>query len=121
MKEHLKQYAFKPGQSGNPEGRPPTGRQLALACLERWLLTHGEEYMEALGKEALAKPIRFGRDILVPLFPKEMLITSKDGEGRVAIWRGLLEVGMSEKTDEVMQAVPAIEADCKEVTDVSNP
>jgi hypothetical protein len=59
--------------------------------------------------------------MLIPTMPKELLITSKDADGRVAVWRGLLDVGMSEKNDEVMQAMPAIEGDCKEVPDVSNP
>jgi hypothetical protein len=120
MKEHLKQFAFKPGQSGNPEGRPPTGRQLALACLERWLLAHGEEYMEALGKEALAKPIQFGRDILIPLFPKEMLITSRDGDGKTAIWHCLTEMAARASNGDATEQT-AIEADCKEVPDAGNP
>jgi hypothetical protein len=50
-----------------------------------------------------------------------MLITSKDADGRVAVWRGLLEVGMNEKNDEVMQAMPAMESNSKEVPDAGNP
>jgi hypothetical protein len=50
-----------------------------------------------------------------------MLITSKDADGRVAVWRGLLEIGMSEKNDEDLQAMPASEGDSKEVPDAGNP
>ena len=120
MKGELEKYEFKPGTSGNPKGRPPSGRQIALACLEKWLTDNGEAYMEALGKEAMAKPIQFGRDILIPLFPKEMLITSKDGDGKTAIWHCLTEMGVRALNADAT-AQTAIDVESKEVPDAGNP
>jgi len=113
MRDHLKQFAFKPGQSGNPEGRPPTGRQKALACLEKWLTDNGDAYMEALGKAAMERPIQFARDVLVPLMPKEMLITSKNVDGKPAVWKFLTNVGTGQAGSEPLP----IEAESHETTE----
>jgi Family of unknown function (DUF5681) len=115
MREHLKQFAFKPGQSGNPEGRPPTGRQKALACLEKWLTDNGDAYMEALGRAAMERPIQFARDVLVPLMPKEMLITSKNVDGMPPMWKFITEVATGQAGGGQM----AIEAESRETTECS--
>jgi len=121
MLEDIKKFQFKKGQSGNPKGRPPTGRQHFLACFDAELLKHGEVIARNMIRDGKKKPIQFGRDMLIPTMPKDLLITSKDSDGRVAVWRGLLEVGMNEKNDEVMQAMPAGEPGSKEVPDAGNP
>jgi hypothetical protein len=118
---NLIKHQFKKGQSGNPKGRPPTGRQHFLACFDAELLKHGDVIARNMVRDGKKRPIQFGRDMLIPTLPKEMLITSKDADGRVAVWRGLLEVGTSEKNDEDLQAVSASETDSKEVPDAGNP
>lgn len=58
MNEHLKQFAFPKGQSGNPGGKPKTDPKFRIACrrfvdehvLKAWqdeVLERGEKWLEA--------------------------------------------------------------------------
>jgi len=124
--EDLKKYQFKKGQIANPKGRPARkGRQAMLEAMEVWLYENRDKFMKRLSQEAYKRPIAFTRDILIPLFPREMLLEFKGEDGKTAMWRCITD--MCGKADEAsvmaaaMQAKPAIEAECKEVTDVNNP
>ena len=79
---------FIPGTSGNPAGRPKgilTGRMLALRALDE-VATEAdvmEAMTAALREEALKRPMRFFRMILMPLFTKEMLLKVIGDQGAV--------------------------------------
>jgi len=88
---------FKPGQSGNPAGKPKgvvSGRLKALGALDR--LMGKEENIEiletALEEAFRKKPVWFFANIVMPLLPKETRGTFDSGD-RVIEWRGLLTVG----------------------------
>jgi hypothetical protein len=40
----------------------------------------------------MERPIQFARDVLVPLMPKEMLITSKNVDGMPPVWKFITDV-----------------------------
>jgi hypothetical protein len=57
MSEHLKQFAFKPGQSGNPAGRPKGSRnKLAEALLDDLYTEWQEQGRDAIKKMAEKNP-----------------------------------------------------------------
>ena len=118
MPSHL----FQPGQSGNPKGPPlgvSKGRSLALRTLDHWfeIEANRKKYVERLTEEAMRYPIRFARDVLIPLLPKDVLAIKEGDDGKPAVWRFLTEVGTGEsQADQLSDNI--IEA---EVLDVSNP
>ena len=120
MKEHLKKYQFQKGQSGNPKGRPPTGRQHFLTCLDAELAKNGDKFVKNLIKAGNKRPIQFARDVIIPLMDKQMLVSAKDAEGKVAVWKCLVEFGLSEdNADIAMKEI--IDIPSKEVTVALNP
>jgi hypothetical protein len=67
---------FKPGQSGNPAGRPKgagAGRMLALDTLDGMLSDENtlETLRDGLQKALERDPVWFFRRIIMPLLPKE--------------------------------------------------
>jgi len=117
---------FKKGQSGNPKGRNARkGRQAMLETMEVWFYENRDKFMKRLGQEAYKKPIAFARDILIPLFPKEMLLEMKDADGKTAVWRCITDMCATPDDASVMaqamQAKPAIDVDSKEVPDAGSP
>jgi len=114
MNEAFKSQQFKKGQSGNPKGRPPTGRQHFLACLDAELHKHGEIIVRNLIRDAKKRPIQFARDVLVPLIDKQMLVSAKDGDGKTAVWKFLVGVGVPEANAD-MAVKEAIDVESKEV------
>ena len=84
---------FKPGESGNPVGRPKGsygGRIMALATLDKLLARKKSQHalIRALEKELLANPVRFFRTMIMPLLPRESKL-SFDHAG-VIQWKSLL-------------------------------
>ena len=87
--------AFQPGVSGNPAGRPKGiygGRITALLTLDRIL---AREDLQADLEEALItyfkrSPVRFFRQIIMPLLPNETRLRI-DAEGIIQ-WQSLLTI-----------------------------
>ena len=52
--EHLKQYQFKPGQSGNPAGRPP-GKRNFDTLVDLAIMALAEEYVKQYNKRRIKK------------------------------------------------------------------
>ena len=85
---------FKPGQCGNPKGRPKGsghGRSVAIAELDEMLADKKNRKLlaEALQTKFSADPYGFFRKIIMPLLPKESKIAmSPDG---IVEWKSLIE------------------------------
>jgi len=94
---------FIAGKSGNPGGRPKGsygGRIMALASLDRLLAKKKNQkaLMNALERDLQADPVRFFRNVIMPLLPREARLSlDKDG---VIQWRSLLG-GTVEGTREI--------------------
>ena len=85
---------FKPGQSGNPAGKPKgavNGRSRALAALDR--ITGKEENVrilaDALEEQLRKKPVWFFVNIIMPLLPRESRGVLEAGD-RVVEWKSLV-------------------------------
>lgn len=95
--DSLKPYQWKPGQSGNPAGSKKGvlgGRSAALRELDA-MLAKAENLRvlrEALEKDFRKNPMRFFKDVVMPLLPKQAVSQLNSGD-RVIEWRGLLTVG----------------------------
>jgi len=118
-------HLFQPGKSGNPKGPPlgtTKGRSRALKALDEWFEDEGKRkrYIARLTEEAMRYPIRFARDVLIPLLPKDVLAIKEDGDGKPAVWRFLTEVGTGESQANQLSG-HIIEAEAQEVTDVRTP
>ncbi len=84
---------FEAGKSGNPIGRPKGsfgGRVMALASLDRLLAKKKNQraLIQALERDLQADPVRFFRNVIMPLLPREARL-SFDHDG-VIQWRSLL-------------------------------
>ncbi len=58
--EQLKPYLWKPGQSGNPKGRPPKDRCITDAMRR---LIKDQDMAEALARGALKRALKNGNDL----------------------------------------------------------
>ena len=88
-----KPWQFKPGQSGNPTGRPKgtlSGRSQALAVLDKLMSEAGtlEALESAWRKEFEDNPTKFFRQYVMPLLPQERRDTIQQSEG-IMQWTSL--------------------------------
>ena len=86
--------AYKPGQSGNPRGRPKGsygGRIMALASLDKLVGQKRNQRRLMLELQRLfdKDPVVFFRTMVMPLLPKESKV-SVDHDGIVE-WKSLVE------------------------------
>jgi hypothetical protein len=76
MSDHL----FKPGQSGNPKGRPKGSRnklsEAFLRVLSNDFSEHGVEVIEKLRKDS---PAQYA-NVIAKLMPKMMELSGPDGD-----------------------------------------
>ena len=85
---------FKPGQCGNPKGRPKGsghGRATALAQLDTMLALNKnrKHFVDTMQKKFTHDPYDFFRRIIMPLLPKESKVAmSSDG---IVEWKSLVE------------------------------
>ena len=89
---------FKPGKSGNAKGRPKGsvgGRARALVMLDKMLGKEGNAKLleEKLQEEFRADPVRFFKNVVMPLLPKESKV---DVGGGIVRWQSLIEAGPSQ-------------------------
>ena len=99
--DHLKQFQWKKGQSGNPSGRPKGIPSLEAALRQRLEQSDGEDVMRALVDVAFKKAMkgdhRFWTSILERLDGKVAdRIAGADGEGLTVI---LERAGGKDDTD----------------------
>ena len=85
---------FQPGESGNPAGRPRGsygGRTLALRTLDEVLAEEEslQRMRDALRAHLHKEPVRFFKDIIMPLIPKHAVVDA--GEERTIRWVSLLQ------------------------------
>jgi hypothetical protein len=60
QREHLKQYSFKPGQSGNPNGRPKGRKNFETYFFEAWRQVAEELKMNKEPDQAKVEIIKLG-------------------------------------------------------------
>ena len=84
---------FKPGISGNPAGRPAgivSGRMRVIQILDDILRENEDVMRQALQAEMRKNPPRFFRTFVMPLLPKEAVLSIQKEVGPVR-WTSLLE------------------------------
>ena len=82
---------FKPGQSGNPKGRPKGARnRLGTQFLEALEADFNQFGSEAIALVREKKPEVYMR-VVADLLPKEANINVEAGEAFVNLWRGISE------------------------------
>jgi hypothetical protein len=73
-KRHLKQFAFRPGQSGNPNGRPKGSRnRIAELLLDDLCTAWAEHGRDAIARMLNQRPGDFVK-VVASLVPRELLV-----------------------------------------------
>ena len=98
---------FKPGQSGNPKGRPKGARNRLgtqfLEALEADFNKHGAEAIEQVRQKKPEVYIKVVADLL----PKEANINVEAGEAFVKLW-GRISDGLGEELAERLDEEPVL-------------
>ena len=96
LNEKWEAQKFKPGQSGNPAGTNKggvRGRNAVLLALDVMLAEEKSQktMINALRADMNRNPVKFFKEIVMPLLPKESRGSLESGD-RVIEWRSLLTV-----------------------------
>ena len=87
---------FKPGESGNPRGRPvgsTSGRTRVLSVLDQ-ILSEADSLAAmhaAFMAEFKKSPVRFFRQIVMPLLPREAVSRIMTENPGTIVWKSLTE------------------------------
>lgn len=110
---------FEPGNQMNPHGRPKGsvgGRARALMLLDSLMAEDAnlEKLRDAMQETFDANPMRFFRNVIMPLLPRDMVL--KLGEEGVIKWTSLLDTFPMPHSNEsitidVTDSVPSVAAD----------
>jgi len=94
---------FKPGQSGNPKGRPKGARnRLSTQFLEALEADFNQSGPQAIALVRERKPEVYIR-VVADLLPKEANINVEAGEAFVNLWRGISD-GLGEELADSLDA-----------------
>ena len=97
--KHLNSYKWKPGQSGNPKGRPRGARsQLSEAFLDDLYAKWQERGLEAIDKAIDTNPVSF-LTVIAKILPKDVKLDVDLGE-QLAAYLRLMNHNDEPKTDE---------------------
>lgn len=62
------------GQSGNPTGRPVTDKTIAMKIIMQVFAEYADKFKDELKKEAEKDPVKFYRNYVSPIQPKDFTI-----------------------------------------------
>jgi hypothetical protein len=101
---------WKPGESGNPKGRPKGARNILGTQFLEALQQHFEEKgVDAIERVWRDKPEVYIK-LVADLVPKEASLTVNHGESFTKLWR-LISDGLGEEALRAMEAQEALEAE----------
>ena len=101
---------WKPGQSGNPKGRPAGARQrLGTAFLEALEADFSEHGVDAIERVWRDKPEVYIK-LVADLVPKEANLNIDNGEAFTKLWR-LISDGLGEEALRAMKIKEALDAE----------
>ena len=105
--KQLKAFCFKPGQSGNPKGRPKGARnRLGTQFLEALEADFNQFGPQAIALVREKKPEVYMR-VVADLLPKEANINVEAGEAFVELWRNISD-GLGDDLADRLGEEPAV-------------
>jgi hypothetical protein len=105
--KQLEAFCFKPGQSGNPKGRPKGARnRLGTQFLEALEADFNQFGPQAIALVREKKPEVYMR-VVADLLPKEANINVEAGEAFVELWRKISD-GVGDELADRLDEEPAV-------------
>ena len=105
--KQLEPYCFKPGESGNPKGRPKGARnRLGTQFLEALEADFNQHGAQAIALVREKKPEVYMR-VVADLLPKEANINVEAGEAFVEMWRKISDGLGDEMADRLHDEQPS--------------
>ena len=105
--KQLEPFCFKPGQSGNPKGRPKGARnRLGTQFLEALEADFNQFGAQAIALVREKKPEIYMR-VVADLLPKEANINVEAGEAFVNLWRRISD-GLGEELADSLDDEPSV-------------
>src|SRR6478736_8308127 len=103
----LREHAFKPGQSGNPQGRPKGARnRLGTQFLEALEADFNQFGPQAIALVREKKPEVYMR-VVADLLPKEANINIEAGEAFVELWKEISD-GLGDEIADRLDDEPSV-------------
>ena len=105
--KQLEPFCFRPGQSGNPKGRPKGARnRLGTQFLEALEADFNQFGPQAIALVREKKPEVYMR-VVADLLPKEANINVEAGEAFVELWRKISD-GLGDEIADRLDEEPAV-------------